>query len=171
MSGEFDSRKDLQSTKFEQRPPIFVKLSFREIFVFDSLDYFPYFCCSYYFLVCLFLLQLFSFVLHFCCLFPWLISLYLLFLLFPGIFFSPAIISRNAFSTFDSISPFSVFSPGLIFKSSLYYLAYFFNISSWFSSFWLWLLIVWCGFCSFFFLHHLPICYSSLKVLHSLIFY
>ena len=24
MSGEFDSRKDLQSTKFEQRPQIFV---------------------------------------------------------------------------------------------------------------------------------------------------
>ena len=31
MSGEFDSRKDLQSTKFEQRPQIFVKLSFREL--------------------------------------------------------------------------------------------------------------------------------------------
>ena len=30
MSGEFDSRKDLQSTKFEQRPQIFVKLSFTE---------------------------------------------------------------------------------------------------------------------------------------------
>ena len=30
MSGEFDSRKDLQSTKFERRPQIFVKLSFRE---------------------------------------------------------------------------------------------------------------------------------------------
>ena len=29
MSGEFDSRKDSQSTKFEQRPRIFVKLSFR----------------------------------------------------------------------------------------------------------------------------------------------
>ena len=31
MSGEFDSRKDLQSTKFEQRPQIFVNLSFREL--------------------------------------------------------------------------------------------------------------------------------------------
>ena len=31
MSGEFDSRKDSQSTKFEQRSQIFVKLSFREL--------------------------------------------------------------------------------------------------------------------------------------------
>ena len=31
MSGEFDPRKDLQSTKFERRPPIFVNLSFREL--------------------------------------------------------------------------------------------------------------------------------------------
>ena len=31
MSGEFDSMKDSQSTKFEQRPQIFVKLSFREL--------------------------------------------------------------------------------------------------------------------------------------------
>ena len=31
MSGEFDLRKDLYSTKFEQRPQIFVKLSFREL--------------------------------------------------------------------------------------------------------------------------------------------
>ena len=31
MSGEFVSRKDSQSTKFEQRPRIFVKLSFREL--------------------------------------------------------------------------------------------------------------------------------------------
>ena len=31
MSGEFDSRKDSQSTKFEQRPQIFVKLSFRKL--------------------------------------------------------------------------------------------------------------------------------------------
>ena len=31
MSGEFDSRKDSQSTKFEGRPQIFVKLSFREL--------------------------------------------------------------------------------------------------------------------------------------------
>ena len=30
-SGKFDSRKDLQSTKFKQRPRIFVKLSFREL--------------------------------------------------------------------------------------------------------------------------------------------
>ena len=29
MSEEFDSRKDSQSTKFEERPRIFVKLSFR----------------------------------------------------------------------------------------------------------------------------------------------
>ena len=32
MSGEFDSRKDSQSTKFERRPQIFVKLSFRELY-------------------------------------------------------------------------------------------------------------------------------------------
>ena len=31
MSQEFDSRKDSQSTKFEGRPQIFVKLSFREL--------------------------------------------------------------------------------------------------------------------------------------------
>ena len=31
MSGEFDSRKDSQSTKFKRRPGIFVKLSFREL--------------------------------------------------------------------------------------------------------------------------------------------
>ena len=31
MSREFDSRKDSQSTKFEGRPQIFVKLSFREL--------------------------------------------------------------------------------------------------------------------------------------------
>ena len=31
MSGEFDSRKDSQSTKFKQMPQIFVKLSFREL--------------------------------------------------------------------------------------------------------------------------------------------
>ena len=30
MSGEFDSRKDLHLTKFEQMPQIFVKPSFRE---------------------------------------------------------------------------------------------------------------------------------------------
>ena len=32
MSGEFDSRKDSQSTKFERRPQIFVKLSFTELY-------------------------------------------------------------------------------------------------------------------------------------------
>ena len=32
MSGEFDSRKDSQSAKFERRPQIFVKLSFRELY-------------------------------------------------------------------------------------------------------------------------------------------
>ena len=31
MSGKFDSRKDSHSTKLEQRPQIFVKLSFREL--------------------------------------------------------------------------------------------------------------------------------------------
>ena len=31
MSGEFDSRKDLQSTKFKGSPQIFVKLTFREL--------------------------------------------------------------------------------------------------------------------------------------------
>ena len=31
MSGEFDSRKDSQSTKFKRRPQIFVKLSFTEL--------------------------------------------------------------------------------------------------------------------------------------------
>ena len=30
MSGEFDSRKDSHLTKLEERPQIFVKLSFRE---------------------------------------------------------------------------------------------------------------------------------------------
>ena len=32
MSGEFDSRKDSQSTKFERKSRIFVKLSFRELY-------------------------------------------------------------------------------------------------------------------------------------------
>ena len=32
MSGQFDSRKDSQSTKFELKPQIFVKLSFRELY-------------------------------------------------------------------------------------------------------------------------------------------
>ena len=31
MSGEFNSRKDSQSTKFERRPQIYVKLKFREL--------------------------------------------------------------------------------------------------------------------------------------------
>ena len=31
MLGEFDSRKDSRSTKFEKRPQIFVKLSFGEL--------------------------------------------------------------------------------------------------------------------------------------------
>ena len=31
MSGEFDSRKDSQSTKLKLRPQIFVKLSFKEL--------------------------------------------------------------------------------------------------------------------------------------------
>ena len=31
MSGEFDSRKDSCSTKLEQRPQMFVNLSFREM--------------------------------------------------------------------------------------------------------------------------------------------
>ena len=31
MSVEFDSRKDSQSKKFEQRPQIFMQLSFREL--------------------------------------------------------------------------------------------------------------------------------------------
>ena len=31
MSGEFDSSKDSQSTKFKWKPQIFVKLSFREL--------------------------------------------------------------------------------------------------------------------------------------------
>ena len=30
MSGEFDSRKDLHSTKLERKPQIFIKLSFKE---------------------------------------------------------------------------------------------------------------------------------------------
>ena len=31
MSGEFDSRKDSDSTKLERRPQVLVKLSFREL--------------------------------------------------------------------------------------------------------------------------------------------
>ena len=31
MSGEFDSTKDSQSTKFQRKPQMFVKLSFREL--------------------------------------------------------------------------------------------------------------------------------------------
>ena len=33
MSGELVSTKDSQLTKFKQRPQIFIKLSFRELFV------------------------------------------------------------------------------------------------------------------------------------------
>ena len=42
MSGEFDSRKDSHSTKFKQRPQISIKLSFRELFVWElpGLHYF-----------------------------------------------------------------------------------------------------------------------------------
>ena len=46
MSEEFDSRKDLESTKFGQRPQIFVKLSFREFqnyLVYVLLIMWPYF--------------------------------------------------------------------------------------------------------------------------------
>ena len=32
MSGEFDSKKDSQSTKCDSRPQIFVKLNFRELY-------------------------------------------------------------------------------------------------------------------------------------------
>ena len=32
MSGEFDSRENSHSTKLEQRPRIFLKLSFRELY-------------------------------------------------------------------------------------------------------------------------------------------
>ena len=31
MLGEFDSRKDLQSIKFERRPQIFIKPNFKEL--------------------------------------------------------------------------------------------------------------------------------------------
>ena len=31
MSGEFDSRKDSHSAKFQRRPQIFLKLGFREL--------------------------------------------------------------------------------------------------------------------------------------------
>ena len=31
MSGQFDSRKDSHSTKFERRPQIFIKIIFREL--------------------------------------------------------------------------------------------------------------------------------------------
>ena len=32
MPGEFDSRKDSHSTKFEQKPQIFARLSFRKLY-------------------------------------------------------------------------------------------------------------------------------------------
>ena len=46
MSGEFDSRKDSHSAKFEQRPQIFIKPNFRElceskisgVHPFDNMD-------------------------------------------------------------------------------------------------------------------------------------
>ena len=50
MSGEFDSRKDSQSTKFERRPRIFVKLSFRELVRFFFTK------SSTHFQVCMFFL-------------------------------------------------------------------------------------------------------------------
>ena len=42
MSGEFDLRKDSQSTKFEQRPQIFLKLSFSELCDQNDLIYMPF---------------------------------------------------------------------------------------------------------------------------------
>ena len=36
MSGEFDARKDSQSTKFDRRPQIFIKLKFRELCAIQS---------------------------------------------------------------------------------------------------------------------------------------
>ena len=39
MTQEFDSRKDLDSTKLERRPPILIKLSFRELHVQSYLIY------------------------------------------------------------------------------------------------------------------------------------
>ena len=38
MSGEFDSKKDSQWTKFERKPQIFAKLSFRELWDSKSSD-------------------------------------------------------------------------------------------------------------------------------------
>ena len=56
MSGEFDSRKDSHSAKFEQIPQIFVKLSFREFVIIQSyLNY-------------IFFIQLQSFLLNYICL-------------------------------------------------------------------------------------------------------
>ena len=44
MSGEFDSRKDSHSTKFEQKPPKLIKLSFKELCVskLPGLHHFDY---------------------------------------------------------------------------------------------------------------------------------
>ena len=42
MSGEFDSRNDSQLTKFERRPQIFVKLSFRELCDSKLFDLHPF---------------------------------------------------------------------------------------------------------------------------------
>ena len=50
MSGEFDSKEDSQSTKFEQRPWIFLKVNYRELcdsrlsglHVFDNMSIIHY---------------------------------------------------------------------------------------------------------------------------------
>ena len=42
MSREFDSRKDSQLTKFERKPQIFVKLSFRELYDSKLSDLHPF---------------------------------------------------------------------------------------------------------------------------------
>ena len=42
MSEEFDSRKDSHSTKSEQRPVIFVKLSFKELCYSKSSGFYPF---------------------------------------------------------------------------------------------------------------------------------
>ena len=42
MSREFGSRKDSQLTEFEQRPQIFVKLRFRELYDSKSSGFHPF---------------------------------------------------------------------------------------------------------------------------------
>ena len=42
MSGEFDSRNDSHSTKLEERPRVFVKLSFRELCVSELSGCHPF---------------------------------------------------------------------------------------------------------------------------------